>query len=184
MSDAKLSRRKKRLLPDTNRAEDFSREGETLSNREPCDYEVSDSSNSTNVSRNRVLGSHAPSWREILRIFHWGTLLAQFIITSISLTFLYVDTYFWPLINEHGFLDTRACLHLFLFCCSSVLTQYNFLMAIYVGPGYVPLKWHPEEKKHADKLKYCTVCEGRGQLCKHSIALLNGKNDFKPICAS
>lgn len=97
--------------------------------------------------------------RRCRRLLHWGTLLAQFLITSISITFLYCDTYFWPVATTRG-IDWGAFLHVFIFCASSVLTQYNFLMAIFVGPGYVPKMWKPEEDQHQTMLQYCSVCEG------------------------
>ncbi|OQV23169.1 Palmitoyltransferase ZDHHC6 [Hypsibius exemplaris] len=98
--------------------------------------------------------------RRALRLLYWGTLLAQFLITGISVTFLYCDTYFWPVTTIRGAIDWLAFLHLFVFCASSALTQYNFLMAIFVGPGYVPENWVPEEEEHRGYLQYCLICEG------------------------
>jgi hypothetical protein len=94
-----------------------------------------------------------------VRLLYWGTLLAQFIIT-VSLTFLYCDSYFWPVTNIRGAINFGALLHLLVFCSFSALTQYNFLMAIFVGPGYVPQSWKPEKEEHQAMLQYCVNCEG------------------------
>ncbi|XP_055338081.1 palmitoyltransferase ZDHHC6-like [Paramacrobiotus metropolitanus] len=94
------------------------------------------------------------------RMLYWGTLLAQFIITSVSLTFLYSNTYFFPVMGPRGDISLKGLLHLIVFCASSVLTQYNFLMAIFIGPGYVPERWQPEKEKHNALLQYCKVCLG------------------------
>lgn len=164
MVDAKLSHRKKQPPSKVDHLKNSSGKNTASPDRDTA-RNGSASREEPRATKDARPVKEAASWRNLLRIFHWGSLLAQFIITSISLTFLYVDTYFWPLVDRKGFLDTWACVHLLVFCASSFLTQYNFLMAIYVGPGYVPSKWIPEDKSHTQKLQWCAVCEGTVLLC-------------------
>lgn len=100
-----------------------------------------------------------PSKSGFRRVFYWATLVAQFIIASVSLTFLYYNSFFWPLTIRNG-VDFGGLVFLLVFLASSVLTQYNFFMAIFGGPGYVPDGWKPLSDEDCTKLQYCDVCRG------------------------
>ncbi|PIK51004.1 putative palmitoyltransferase ZDHHC6-like isoform X2 [Apostichopus japonicus] len=41
-----------------------------------------------------------------------------------------------------------------------VVVLYNYLQAVYIGPGFVPLGWTPDDKKATSKLQYCVHCQG------------------------
>nr|CAD7263801.1 unnamed protein product [Timema shepardi] len=51
-------------------------------------------------------------------------------------------------------------LHLSVFLSLSGLTLYHFMNAIYLGPGYLPPGWAPENVDHTDSLQFCNTCQG------------------------
>nr|CAD7430371.1 unnamed protein product [Timema monikensis] len=51
-------------------------------------------------------------------------------------------------------------LHLSVFLSLSGLTLYHFMNAIYLGPGYLPPGWAPENADHTDSLQFCNTCQG------------------------
>ncbi|XP_065335357.1 palmitoyltransferase ZDHHC6 [Cloeon dipterum] len=89
------------------------------------------------------------------RICHWGPLAALAIIKSIIYMTVYCSRMWWPPETSAG-----GALQLGLFLLLSGLTMYNFLNAIYVGPGYLPLGWCPDKESDAKFLQECNVCGG------------------------
>ncbi|KAL1122363.1 hypothetical protein AAG570_003768 [Ranatra chinensis] len=69
-----------------------------------------------------------------------------------------------PKESLHGFMNTIT------FLMFSGLTLYNFLSAIFEGPGYLPLKWLPESARDETYLQFCKICQGykapRSHHCK------------------
>ncbi|XP_012286618.1 palmitoyltransferase ZDHHC6 isoform X2 [Orussus abietinus] len=53
-----------------------------------------------------------------------------------------------------------AAANFLLFFSLSGSTLYHFMSAIFEGPGFLPLKWMPENASDVQFLQYCTVCEG------------------------
>ena len=90
----------------------------------------------------------------ITRLFHWGPLIAIIIIKCISLTTLYfTGQWFGP------FSEWKSVLNLIIYCLLIVTTVYNFLNAIFNGPGYVPIGWRPDNGEHEQYLQFCYKCD-------------------------
>nr|CAD7441074.1 unnamed protein product [Timema bartmani] len=72
-------------------------------------------------------------------------------------------------------------LHLSVFLSLSGLTLYHFMNAIYLGPGYLPPGWAPENADHTDLLQFCNTCQGyKAPRTHHCRKVENslGKNTF------
>ncbi|PSN37480.1 Palmitoyltransferase ZDHHC6 [Blattella germanica] len=72
------------------------------------------------------------------RVCHWGPLTALAIIKSISFMTVHCSNMWWPPAESIGGLLNSA-----VFLAFSGLTLYNFMSAIYEGPGYLPPQWKP-----------------------------------------
>ncbi|XP_059468335.1 palmitoyltransferase ZDHHC6 [Neocloeon triangulifer] len=89
------------------------------------------------------------------RICHWGPVTALAIIKSIVYMTVYCNRMWWPPDSSAG-----GALNFLLFILLSGLTIFNFLSAVYVGPGFLPNGWCPENESDAKYLQECKVCGG------------------------
>lgn len=89
------------------------------------------------------------------RFCHWGPIIAIGIVKWISLATVYSNTMWWPLESGWG-----AVVNMFVFLTFSSLTSFHFFCAMCDGPGYLPLKWKPENSEEEKYLQYCDACEG------------------------
>ncbi|XP_065304132.1 palmitoyltransferase ZDHHC6-like isoform X2 [Dermacentor albipictus] len=89
------------------------------------------------------------------RLLHWGPLTALFIIKFIFLTSLYV-TSMW--LSPYG--STLGTVNHAIFIGWVGVLLYNFFMAVAMGPGFVPLKWRPDQPDDEQFLQYCANCDG------------------------
>ncbi|GFR02287.1 palmitoyltransferase ZDHHC6 [Trichonephila clavata] len=89
------------------------------------------------------------------RISHWGPIVAMTIINCITFSTLQVTSMWSPFFSSWS---SVICHLLFLFLVGSTL--YNFFCAMFIGPGYVPLGWHPENIDECRFLQYCALCKG------------------------
>ncbi|KAK7871167.1 hypothetical protein R5R35_002409 [Gryllus longicercus] len=94
-------------------------------------------------------------WVPVRRICHWGPLTALGIIKCVTFMTVHCSSMWWPPTDTIG-----GCLNSGIFLVFSLLTLYNFLNAIYEGPGYLPLHWRPEKEEAEEFLQYCNTCEG------------------------
>ena len=92
------------------------------------------------------------------RLFHYGPLVA------LSITFLcyivaVLDTVLWlfPIYGDKSF---HGILNVLILTAWLALILDNFFRAVLVGPGYVPLHWHPKNRNDEKYLPYCHICEG------------------------
>ncbi|XP_037045727.1 palmitoyltransferase ZDHHC6 [Bradysia coprophila] len=90
----------------------------------------------------------------IKRFFHWGPITAIGIIKCITVTTLYMNSMWWPPNTLGGFLNQN------LFLILSALASINYVMALVLGPSFLPPKWRPEDKSTEEFLQFCTICEG------------------------
>ncbi|KAL7734120.1 hypothetical protein ACLKA6_011800 [Drosophila palustris] len=88
---------------------------------------------------------------ELGRFFHWGPIS----LISISLTVIGTSWAWWP--KDTSF-TTRA--HFGLFWLLNLLAVYNYVMAVMVGPGFLPRKWQPLHHREAKFLQFCKRCDG------------------------
>jgi len=71
------------------------------------------------------------------RLLHWGPVLALTVTAIISWSS------FMCLLEYCPVTSTAAVLNLLVFLLWNFLILYNFFLAVFVGPGYVPLGWKP-----------------------------------------
>ncbi|KAL5019083.1 hypothetical protein ScPMuIL_004805 [Solemya velum] len=88
------------------------------------------------------------------RLIHWGPFLALFVIFMISSFAIICDLMWWPLHSIGGIVN--FC----VFLTWVFLTLYNYFLATFKGPGFVPLGWHPKKKSEYQYLQYCEMCQG------------------------
>ncbi|XP_054263650.1 palmitoyltransferase ZDHHC6 isoform X1 [Macrosteles quadrilineatus] len=89
------------------------------------------------------------------RMCHWGPIAAFVIIKLVTLMTIHACNMWWPPYNSVGGFINKAVFLLF-----SGLTLYNLITAIFEGPGYVPLKWVPEDVRDEAYLQFCKTCQG------------------------
>lgn len=92
--------------------------------------------------------------RKVCQLFHWGPILALGIIFFISWMTIQCDLMFWPLDTPGGLANMAV------FLLWNFLTLYNYFLAAFRGPGFVPFNWRPVKPEHCQKLQYCELCEG------------------------
>ncbi|KAL3875783.1 hypothetical protein ACJMK2_033700 [Sinanodonta woodiana] len=92
--------------------------------------------------------------KKIKQLIHWGPIIALSIIFFVANMAIKCDFRWWPISESGGFLN------LVIFVSWVVLTLYNYFLAAFKGPGFVPLGWKPSEPSEAKYLQYCEVCEG------------------------
>lgn len=89
------------------------------------------------------------------KLCHWGPLAALAIIKSISFMTAYCSNMWWPPTKSIGGLLNSA-----IFFAFSALTLYNFMSAIFEGPGYLATHWKPAQPEDVVHLQYCNICRG------------------------
>ncbi|XP_046743875.1 palmitoyltransferase ZDHHC6 [Diprion similis] len=89
------------------------------------------------------------------RICHWGPLTALGIIKIITLMTIHCSRQWWP--PEESI---SGAVYFLCFFSLSGSTLYHFISSIYEGPGYLPLKWTPEQISDTQYLQFCTTCLG------------------------
>ncbi|XP_028405948.1 palmitoyltransferase ZDHHC6-like isoform X2 [Dendronephthya gigantea] len=87
-------------------------------------------------------------------LLHWGPLTALTIIFTLFTASVYSSLVWWPPVNFSGVIN--LCLLAFFLTC----ILYNFIKAAWVGPGYVPPKWKPDNAEHEKLMQFCQICEG------------------------
>ncbi|XP_041671381.1 palmitoyltransferase ZDHHC6 isoform X1 [Cheilinus undulatus] len=92
---------------------------------------------------------------EVRRLCHWGPVIALSVIAICS-TMAIMDSiiWYWPLDTTGGSINFIMLLNW------TVLILYNYFNAMFVGPGYIPLGWKPENQQDTQYLQYCRVCQG------------------------
>lgn len=90
----------------------------------------------------------------MFRLFHWGPLMALGIIKIVTFTTLSTVPQ-WCIMTSSWLAMVNYVFYYFLL--TSVM--YNFLMAIFVGPGHVPPNWKPKTEADQKFLQYCLQCD-------------------------
>lgn len=92
---------------------------------------------------------------EVRRLCHWGPIIALTVIAVCSsMAILDSIIWYWPLDTTSGSINFIMLINW------TVLILYNYFNAMFVGPGYIPLKWKPENQQDSMYLQFCRVCEG------------------------
>lgn len=106
------------------------------------------------------------------QVFHWGPLVALSVIFTISAVAMKCNAMWWPPFNSTG-----GFIHLIIFLTWVTLTLYNYFMAMFKGPGFVPHGWKPVSVfVQAPITKLCATL---GELCMWSS--LSGSSGLKPV---
>nr|XP_006825384.1 PREDICTED: palmitoyltransferase ZDHHC6-like isoform X3 [Saccoglossus kowalevskii] len=93
---------------------------------------------------------------KIKQLIHWGPLLALFIILFVTSMAVVCTLVWWPPAMD----DICSIIHLGTIFMWIFLILYNFFQAAFLGPGFVPLKWKPENPEDEKFLQFCKICEG------------------------
>ncbi|XP_050531682.1 palmitoyltransferase ZDHHC6-like [Daktulosphaira vitifoliae] len=89
------------------------------------------------------------------RFIHWGPILSIVIYKLVTLTTLYFTEIWWPIFGSlGGFLNQILLLTLFFISFSC------YLKSVFIGPGFLPLKWKPDYEEDQEYLQFCKICEG------------------------
>lgn len=83
-----------------------------------------------------------------MQLLHWGPIIALSVIFLISAASVRNTLMWWPIFTLGG------VIHLMIFLLWNVLTLYNYLLAAFKGPGFVPLGWEPVSLIEFTILKY------------------------------
>ena len=99
-----------------------------------------------------------------------------------------VNSLFWFLpINGTHRLYGQFNILLLTFWLALVLV--NFFQAVFIGPGYVPLQWHPKNKDNEKFLLFCQICQGckpprarHCQICQRCVLKMDHHCHFISNC--
>ncbi|XP_066478262.1 palmitoyltransferase ZDHHC6 isoform X1 [Tiliqua scincoides] len=91
---------------------------------------------------------------ELKRLCHWGPIIALSVIAICSVMAV-IDAvlWYWPLDTTGGSINFIMLINW------TVMILYNYFNAMFVGPGYVPIGWKPENSKDCTYLQYCKICQ-------------------------
>lgn len=76
-------------------------------------------------------------FRLVRQLIHWGPIVALTIILFISGTAVHCMMMYWPLYTDGGII------HFLVFLMWIFLILYNYFLAAFKGPGFVPYEWKP-----------------------------------------
>uniref|UniRef100_A0A2K6F9I1 Palmitoyltransferase n=1 Tax=Propithecus coquereli TaxID=379532 RepID=A0A2K6F9I1_PROCO len=101
--------------------------------------------------------------QELKRLCHWGPIIALGVIATCS-TMAMIDSVLWyrPLHTTGGSVNFIMLINYW-----TVMILYNYFSAMFVGPGFVPLGWKPENSQNTMYLQYCKVCQAYKAPCSH-----------------
>ncbi|XP_054156115.1 palmitoyltransferase ZDHHC6-like, partial [Oppia nitens] len=91
----------------------------------------------------------------LLRVIHFGPLIALSIIKCVVFTTLYL-TGQWLRATD----SLWALFNYMMYYTLIATTFYNFFSAVFTGPGQVPKGWQPADPSDCQLLQYCHQCRG------------------------
>ena len=74
------------------------------------------------------------------QIFHFGPLIAIFLISFITSLGFICLVQWWPADMNN---DPLSVLHMSLYLTWPIIIFYNYFNAVFLGPGFVPYQWKP-----------------------------------------
>ena len=92
------------------------------------------------------------------RLCHFGPLLALFIM-FVCYAVSVIDTMLW-LLPTGGRRSFAGKVNILVLTVWESLILGNFFRALFLGPGYVPKNWHPNDKHDEKYLQFCQICQG------------------------
>ncbi|RNA42259.1 palmitoyltransferase ZDHHC6 isoform X1 [Brachionus plicatilis] len=98
------------------------------------------------------------------QLCHFGPIIAIFLICFITYSGFLCLIQWWPPITLSGQIN------FIIYLTWPLLIFYNYFNAVFLGPGFVPLNWRPENKEDEKKLQFCKICNSfkapRSHHCK------------------
>ncbi|KAL2102512.1 hypothetical protein ACEWY4_001680 [Coilia grayii] len=92
---------------------------------------------------------------EVRRLCHWGPMVALSVIAICScMAVLDSIIWYWPLDTTSGSINFIMLINW------TVLILYNYFNAMFLGPGYIPLGWKPDNLQDTAYLQFCRLCQG------------------------
>ncbi|KAJ8023006.1 Palmitoyltransferase ZDHHC6 [Holothuria leucospilota] len=95
-------------------------------------------------------------FRVLRPLCHWGPIITISLVTFITVSAIisYLEV-FPPTLDHPG-----RIIHFIFMLMWPIVIFNNYFQAVFLGPGFVPLGWVPEDKTAITKLQYCIHCEG------------------------
>lgn len=78
------------------------------------------------------------------QLLHFGPLIASFLIIYITSTGFYCLMSIWPPNSK----DPASIINFLIYITWPLIIFYNYLNAVFIGPGFVPDKWRPVSKSY------------------------------------
>lgn len=88
----------------------------------------------------------------LILFWHWGPIVSLIVTATVTFT----TWQWWP--STEGSLISNA--YFAFYMLTTLLSLYNFVRSVLVGPGLLPRGWQPEYPREAKFLQYCKKCEG------------------------
>ncbi|XP_072164686.1 palmitoyltransferase ZDHHC6-like [Diadema setosum] len=95
-------------------------------------------------------------FRPLRQLCHWGPFVAIFLILYITTTAIVCDLSSWPPLRDSP-LSVAHCAVLLIW---GLTIFYNYFHAVFLGPGFVPKGWRPENPEDEKSLQFCQPCGG------------------------
>lgn len=92
---------------------------------------------------------------DLRRFMHWGPITLLTLTLIVTWTVIHMNSMWWAPGSS-----LESVLNYALIWIQTFGTLYNFIRSLMVGPGFVPLKWHPQLTKDKMFLQFCTRCNG------------------------
>ncbi|XP_016955804.1 palmitoyltransferase ZDHHC6 [Drosophila biarmipes] len=92
---------------------------------------------------------------DLRRFLHWGPVTLLSLTLIVTWTVLDMNSMWWPPGSSLG-----SSMNYTLIWCHTFGTLYYFLKSLLVGPGFIPLRWHPRTIKDREFLQFCLRCDG------------------------
>nr|XP_017005426.2 LOW QUALITY PROTEIN: palmitoyltransferase ZDHHC6 [Drosophila takahashii] len=92
---------------------------------------------------------------DLARFLHWGPITLLVLTLIVTWTVIEMNAMWWTPGKGPGSLVNYALIWFHTFG-----TLYHFIKSLMVGPGFIPLKWHPESAKDTEFLQFCLRCDG------------------------
>ncbi|XP_016989782.1 palmitoyltransferase ZDHHC6 [Drosophila rhopaloa] len=92
---------------------------------------------------------------DLRRFLHWGPITLLSLTLVVTWTVIEMNSMWWTPGQSLGSAVNYTLIWLHTFG-----TLYNFIKALMVGPGYIPLQWYPKRVKDTEYLQFCLRCDG------------------------
>ncbi|KAK3090214.1 hypothetical protein FSP39_010126 [Pinctada imbricata] len=90
----------------------------------------------------------------ILQLLHWGPIIALSVIAIITTVGFRCALMWWPTYTKGSWIN------LTVYFTWLFLILYNYFLAAFKGPGFVPIGWKPKNESDCEYLQFCEICDG------------------------